>query len=72
MAREHTVIFEHDLRVPTDAFTFEGFQGWVESEDFPAAGRIDLGKPSRRLCRARPQTVAGGTAEARGRGWPRM
>jgi len=42
MAREHAVIFEQDLRIPTDAFTLEGFQDWVESEDFPETGRIDF------------------------------
>lgn len=42
MAREHAVIFEQELRVPTDAFTQEGFQDWVGSEDFPATGRIDF------------------------------
>jgi Uma2 family endonuclease len=41
MARRHAVIFEEDLRVPEDAFTFEGFQRWVESEEFPETGRID-------------------------------
>jgi len=42
MAREHAVIFEQDLRIPTDALTLEGFQGWVDSEDFPETGRIDF------------------------------
>lgn len=42
MAREHAVIFEENLRIPTDAFTFEGFQRWVESEGFPETGRIDF------------------------------
>lgn len=41
MARRHAVIFEEDLRIPEDAFTFEGFQRWVESEEFPETGRID-------------------------------
>lgn len=41
MARRHAVIFEEDLRIPEDAFTFEGFQRWVESEEFPTTGRID-------------------------------
>jgi len=41
MARRHAIIFEEDLRVPEDAFTFEGFQRWVESEEFPETGRID-------------------------------
>lgn len=47
MPREHAVIFEqdlfeHDLRIPTDAFTLEGFQDWADSEDFPETGRIDF------------------------------
>ncbi|HBL30637.1 MAG TPA: hypothetical protein DD490_27695 [Acidobacteria bacterium] len=42
MAREHAVIFEQELRIPTDAFTPEGFQDWVESEEFPETGRIDF------------------------------
>ncbi|HEX3531494.1 MAG TPA: Uma2 family endonuclease [Thermoanaerobaculia bacterium] len=47
MAREHAVIFEQDLfeqdlRIPTDAFTLEGFQDWADSEDFPETGRIDF------------------------------
>lgn len=41
MARRHAVIFEEDLRIPEDAFTFEGFQRWVESGEFPETGRID-------------------------------
>jgi Uma2 family endonuclease len=42
MAREHAVIFEHELRIPTDAFTQEGFADWVASESFPESGRIDF------------------------------
>jgi Uma2 family endonuclease len=42
MAREHAVIFGQELRVPTEAFTQEGFQAWVDSEDFPETGRIDF------------------------------
>ena len=41
MARRHAVIFEEELRIPEDAFTFEGFQQWVESDEFPTTGRID-------------------------------
>ncbi|HEV2852746.1 MAG TPA: Uma2 family endonuclease [Thermoanaerobaculia bacterium] len=41
MARRHAVIFEEDLRIPEDAFTFEGFQRWVDSGEFPDTGRID-------------------------------
>jgi Uma2 family endonuclease len=42
MAREHAVIFEQELRIPTDAFTQEGFADWVGSESFPETGRIDF------------------------------
>jgi Uma2 family endonuclease len=42
MAREHAVIFEHELRIPTDAFTPEGFADWAASESFPETGRIDF------------------------------
>jgi Uma2 family endonuclease len=42
MAREHAVIFEHELRIPTDAFTQTGFADWVASESFPETGRIDF------------------------------
>jgi Uma2 family endonuclease len=42
MAREHAIIFEHDLRIPTDAFTQEGFSDWMRSEEFPETGRIDF------------------------------
>jgi len=41
MDRRRAVIFEEDLRIPEDAFTFEGFQRWMESEEFPETGRID-------------------------------
>jgi Uma2 family endonuclease len=41
MDRRRAVIFEEDLRIPEDAFTFEGFQRWTESEEFPETGRID-------------------------------
>jgi Uma2 family endonuclease len=42
MAREHAVIFEQDLRIPTDAFTLEGFEDWSGSAEFPETGRIDF------------------------------
>jgi Uma2 family endonuclease len=41
MARRHAIIFEENLRIPEDAFTYEGFQRWTESADFPETGRID-------------------------------
>ena len=33
---------EERVHVPADAFTFEGFQRWAESADFPQTGRIDF------------------------------
>lgn len=42
MAREHAVIFRENLPVPSYAFTLEGFQGWVESDEFPDTGRVDF------------------------------
>lgn len=42
MARRHAIIPEEpNLRIPKDAYSFEGFQRWVESDDFPETGRID-------------------------------
>jgi Uma2 family endonuclease len=42
MARRHAVIFEdQDLRIPEDAFTYEGFHRWLDSGEFPETGRID-------------------------------
>jgi Uma2 family endonuclease len=41
MTRRHAIVVEENLRIPKDAFTFEGFQRWVESDDFPETGRID-------------------------------
>lgn len=42
MARRHAIISEeNNFRIPEDAFTFEGFQRWMDSGDFPATGRID-------------------------------
>lgn len=42
MARRHAVIFDdQDLRIPEDAFSYEGFERWVESDEFPETGRID-------------------------------
>jgi Uma2 family endonuclease len=38
----HALIYEENLRVPTDAFTFEGFERWLESDEFPETGRIDF------------------------------
>jgi Uma2 family endonuclease len=42
MARHNAVIFEDDLRIPEDAHTLEGFDRWVESDEFPETGRIDF------------------------------
>jgi Uma2 family endonuclease len=41
MARRHAVIDEENLRIPEDAFTFEGFQRWIDSGELPETGRID-------------------------------
>ena len=42
MARRHAIILEDEnLRIPEDAFDFEGFQKWEESDEFPETGRID-------------------------------
>jgi Uma2 family endonuclease len=41
MARRHAILIEENLRIPDDAFTYEGFRRWTESARFPATGRID-------------------------------
>jgi Uma2 family endonuclease len=41
MARRHVIIDEENLRIPEDAYTFEGFQRWIDSDKFPETGRID-------------------------------
>ncbi len=41
MARRHAIFVEENFRIPQDAFSFEGFQGWVDSGEFPDTGRID-------------------------------
>jgi Uma2 family endonuclease len=42
MAREYAVIPDENWLIPQEAFTFEGFQRWVESDGFPETGRIDF------------------------------
>lgn len=45
MARAYAPVYDHDderVHIPMDAFTFEGFQRWVESDEFPESGRIDF------------------------------
>jgi Uma2 family endonuclease len=42
MARRHAIFFEENLRIPEDAFSFDGFQFWMESDGFPETGRIDF------------------------------
>lgn len=42
MAREYAVIPDENWPIPPEAFTFEGFQRWVESDGFPETGRIDF------------------------------
>ena len=42
MARRHAItLVEQGLRIPEDAFDFEGFKKWEESDEFPETGRID-------------------------------
>jgi len=41
MARRHAIILEENLRIPEDAFSFDGFHRWAESDGFPETGRID-------------------------------
>ena len=41
MARRHAIFVEENFRIPQDAFSFEGFQGWIDSGEFPDTGRID-------------------------------
>jgi Uma2 family endonuclease len=41
MARRHAIFLEENLRIPEDAFSFDGFQHWTESDGFPETGRID-------------------------------
>lgn len=41
MVRRHAIIVEENLRIPEDAFTFEGFERWIDSGEFPETGRID-------------------------------
>ena len=45
MARAHAPFAgdqEELVAIPADAFTYEGFRRWVESDDFPETGRIDF------------------------------
>ncbi|MGH9362977.1 MAG: Uma2 family endonuclease [Thermoanaerobaculia bacterium] len=42
MDRGHALIYEETLRVPTDAFSYDGFQDWLVSGEFPESGRIDF------------------------------
>ncbi len=45
MAHAYAPAYDHDeerVHVPMDAFTFEGFQRWMESDEFPESGRIDF------------------------------
>lgn len=38
----HALILEdNNLRVPEEAFTYEGFHRWLDSGEFPETGRID-------------------------------
>lgn len=42
MAREYAVPPFEDIPIPPEAYTFEGFLRWVESDGFPETGRIDF------------------------------
>ena len=41
MLDENAVIIDGDLVIPADALTWDGFQRWCFSEEFPETGRID-------------------------------
>ncbi len=43
MAREYAVIPDDHWLIPPEAFTFEGFQRWLDSGGFPETGRIISG-----------------------------
>lgn len=45
MARRHEMTYQENtesLQIPADAYTFEGFLRWLESDEFPESGRIDF------------------------------
>lgn len=42
MARRYEIMYEENLPIPPDAYTFEGFWRWLESDEFPESGRIDF------------------------------
>jgi Uma2 family endonuclease len=42
MAREYAVIPDDHWLIPPEAFTFEGFQRWLDSGGFPETERIDF------------------------------
>lgn len=37
-----SLILEDEFRIPADANAFEGFERWLQSDDFPETGRIDF------------------------------
>lgn len=41
MSRRYAIFVEENLKIPQDALSFQGFQVWAESEEFPETGRID-------------------------------
>jgi Uma2 family endonuclease len=41
VARRQEIVVEENVRIPEDAFTYEGFLRWMHSDDFPENGRID-------------------------------
>jgi len=42
MAREYAVIPDENVPIPPEAYSFEGFLRWTESDSFPETGRIDF------------------------------
>jgi Uma2 family endonuclease len=42
MARRHAILSEENFPIPGEAYTYEGFLRWVESDEFPESGRIDF------------------------------
>lgn len=41
VATKHAIVIDGEIAIPADAFTFEGFERWCFSKNFPETGRID-------------------------------
>jgi Uma2 family endonuclease len=41
VATKNAVVIDGEIAIPADAFTFEGFERWCFSKNFPETGRID-------------------------------